>query len=56
MSKSSKSKKAKVPKLTEAEYAAYISALKGEEISVAGGALPPVESMGKRPPVNPKNE
>ena len=29
MSKSSKSKKNKVPKLTEAEYAAYISSLKG---------------------------
>ena len=29
MSKSSKGKKNKVPKLTEAEYAAYISSLKG---------------------------
>ncbi len=32
MNKSSKGKKTKVPKLTEAEYAAYISSLKsGEE-------------------------
>ncbi len=31
MSKSSKCKKSKVPKLTEAEYAAYISSLKTEE-------------------------
>lgn len=31
MSKSSKHKKSKVPKLTEAEYAEYISSLKSEE-------------------------
>ncbi len=31
MSKSSKHKKSKVPKLTEAEYAEYISSLKTEE-------------------------
>lgn len=30
MSKSSKHKKSKVPKLTEAEYAAYISSLKSD--------------------------
>ncbi len=31
MSKSSKRKKSKVPKLTEAEYAAYVSSLKSSE-------------------------
>ena len=31
MSKSSKTKTAKVPKLTETQYAEYISRLKGEE-------------------------
>jgi hypothetical protein len=30
MSKSSKAKKNKVPKITEEEYAKYVSALKGE--------------------------
>ncbi len=34
MSKSSKCKKSKVPKLTEAEYAAYITSLKTEEEGV----------------------
>ncbi len=30
MSKRNRSKKSKVPKLTEAEYAAYLSALRGD--------------------------
>ena len=43
MSKSSKNKKNKVPKITEEEYAAYVSTLK----SVTAGALPndPLESV-----------
>jgi len=38
MSKSSKSQKNKVPKITEAEYAAYVTALKesSEEVSPSG--------------------
>ena len=36
MSKNSKRKKNKVPKITEEEYAAYVSSLK----SVTAGALP----------------
>ncbi len=31
MSKSSKTKRAKVPKLTETQYAEYVAKLKGEE-------------------------
>ncbi len=39
MNKSSNGKKAKVPKLTEAEYAAYIASLKsGEEGALKGAA------------------
>ena len=43
MSKTSKHKKNKVPKITEEEYAAYVSSLK----SVTAGALPndPLESV-----------
>lgn len=37
MSKSSKTKKSKVPKITEEEYAAYVSSLKAPE---AQGAAP----------------
>ncbi len=37
MNKSSNGKKSKVPKLTEAEYAAYISSLKSGEEGVAKG-------------------
>lgn len=35
MSKSSKNKKNKVPKLTEAEYTAYLSSLKEEKPPIA---------------------
>ena len=43
MSRTSKHKKNKVPKITEEEYAAYVSSLK----SVTAGALPndPLESV-----------
>ncbi len=41
MNKLSNGKKSKVPKLTEAEYAAYISSLKSAEESVSAGAVSP---------------
>ena len=43
MSKTTKNKKNKVPKITEEEYAAYVSSLK----SITAGALPngPLESV-----------
>jgi hypothetical protein len=46
MSKTSKHKKNKVPKITEEEYAAYVSALK----SSTAGALPndPLENVSYR--------
>ncbi len=45
MSKSSKHKKSKVPKLTEAEYAEYISSLKSE---VETPLPPPMSAMSEK--------
>ena len=49
MSKMMKSKKDKVPKLTEAEYAQYISALKNTDLSfqVDGNAEKALESSSE---------
>ncbi len=52
MNKSSNGKKSKVPKLTEAEYAAYISSLKdGEE-----GSPAPQSAVAKAEPRTEKVE
>ena len=48
MSKALKPKKEKVPKITEAEYARYISSLKNEDPSVATGAeMQPQQSVNE---------
>lgn len=51
MSKSSKQKKNKVPKITEEEYAAYVTALKGGET-----VQEPKQSGFITAPTQPKNE
>lgn len=52
MSKSSKQKKNKVPKITEEEYAAYVTALKGGQETVQE----PKQSGFITAPTQPKNE
>ncbi len=51
MSKSSKCKKSKVHKLTEAEYAAYITSLKGEGTE---GKPSPILRAESAAPLSPK--
>ncbi len=52
MGKSSKAKKNKVPKITEEEYANYLSSLKAEEQVCVEREIPPLKTCAS----NAKNE